>query len=108
MSSDAPLPWRATADGVRLSVRLTPKSSRDGLDGIEILSDCRAVLKVRVRAVPEAGAANDALLRVIAKHVALSNSAVTLESGATGRVKILSIAGDAEDLQRRLMHSTQS
>lgn len=106
--AQAALPWRATADGLRLSVRLTPKSSRDCLEGIEILSDGRAVLKARVRALPQAGAANAALLHLIAKSLALPSSAVTLESGATGRLKILRLAGDADDLQRRLIDRAKS
>ena len=85
-----------------LTVRLTPKSSRDGIDGIETLSDGRAVLKLRVRAVPEAGEANDALLRLLAKSLRLPSSAVALESGATARLKIVRIAGESSQLEARL------
>ncbi len=48
-------PWSAVAGGIALSVRLTPKGGRDGIDGIEILADGRPVLKVRVRAAPSEG-----------------------------------------------------
>jgi uncharacterized protein YggU (UPF0235/DUF167 family) len=85
-----------------LTVRLTPKSSRDGIDGIETLSDGRAFLKARVRAVPEAGEANEALRRLLAKSLKLPSSAVTLESGATARLKVLRIAGDPAELEARL------
>ena len=40
-------PWSATATGVVVAVRLTPKSGRDSIDGIETLSDGRNVLKAR-------------------------------------------------------------
>jgi uncharacterized protein (TIGR00251 family) len=86
-----------------LSLRLTPKSSRDGIDGIETLSDGRAVLKVRVRAVPEAGEANEALRRLLAKSLKIPNSAVTIESGATARLKLVRIAGDPAELEARLL-----
>ena len=43
-------PWLRTGDGVSVAVRLTPKGGRDAIDGIETLSDGRAVLNVRVRA----------------------------------------------------------
>ncbi|NJL07406.1 MAG: hypothetical protein HC900_03440 [Methylacidiphilales bacterium] len=56
--------WRAVGDGITLSVRLTPRGGRDALDGLAELSDGRRVLAARVRAVPEAGAANAALFAV--------------------------------------------
>jgi uncharacterized protein YggU (UPF0235/DUF167 family) len=77
---------------------LTPKSSRDQIDGIEQLSDGRPVLKVRVRAVPQDGEANGALVRLLAKALHISASAVRLESGAGGRLKTLHLQGDAETL----------
>jgi hypothetical protein len=98
----AELPWSLRSDGLRLLLRLTPKSSRDAIEGIEHLADGRAVLKVRVRAVPEAGAANDALIRLLAKAFAIPASAVSLESGATSRVKTLRLAGDGVALAHRL------
>ncbi|KFC63709.1 hypothetical protein FG93_05836 [Bosea sp. LC85] len=49
------LPWTATSEGLRLSVRLTPRGGRDEVDGIEVLADGRAVLKARVRAAPSEG-----------------------------------------------------
>ncbi len=100
------LAWRPYDDGLRLSVRLTPKSSRDAIDGIETLSDGRAVLKIRVRAVPEAGEANEALRRLLAKSLKIPGSAVTLESGTTARLKVLRIAGEPADLEARLMALT--
>jgi uncharacterized protein len=92
------LPWRSGAGGLVLHVRLTPKGGRDGLDGIEVLGDGRPVLKARVRAVPEDGKANDALTKLIAKAVGVSNSSVSVAAGHTSRVKTLEIAGDAERL----------
>lgn len=85
-----------------LAVRLTPKSSRDEIVGIEALADGRAVLKARVRAVPEAGAANDALIRLLAKALGLAPSSLSLESGATSRVKTVHIAGAPAVLEAKL------
>ena len=56
------VPWTVTVDGLLLTVRLTPKGGREALDGIETLADGRAVLKARVRALPEDGEANAALI----------------------------------------------
>lgn len=81
-----------------LGVRLTPKGGRDAIDGIEVLSDGRPVLKARVRAVPSEGEANAALCGLIAKAVGVPPRDVSLVAGATARVKRLAIAGDGPTL----------
>ena len=81
-----------------LSVRLTPKSSRDEITGFKTLSDGRTVLKARVRAVPQDGEANAALVRLLAKALHISASAVRIEAGTSGRLKTLHLQGDAEIL----------
>ena len=87
-----------TTGGVALSVRLTPKGGRDAIDGIEVLSDGRPVLKARVRAAPSEGEANAALCRLIAKAVGVPPRDVSLAAGATARIKRLAIAGDGPSL----------
>jgi uncharacterized protein (TIGR00251 family) len=91
-------PWSAMAGGVALSVRLTPKGGRDGIDGIELLADGRSVLKMRVRAAPSEGEANAALIQLLAKAVGVPRRDVALSSGATARIKRLTIAGDGPTL----------
>jgi uncharacterized protein (TIGR00251 family) len=100
------VPSRARPDGLELRVRVTPRGGRDAIDGIETLSDGRRVLKVRVRVAPEDGAANEAIRRLLAKTLRVPASAVTLEAGATVRLKTLFIAGDAQALSGRLAHLT--
>jgi uncharacterized protein YggU (UPF0235/DUF167 family) len=91
-------PWSAIAGGVALSVRLTPKGGRDGVDGIELLADGRSVLKARVRAAPSEGEANAALIRLLAKALGVPPRDVALSAGATARIKRLTIAGDGPTL----------
>ena len=86
-------PWQVAADGLALTVRLTPKGGRDAIDGIEQLADGRSVLKVRVRAAPSEGEANDALVRLLAKSLGVAPRQVSLIAGATARIKRLEIAG---------------
>ena len=95
-------PWTATADGVVLAARLTPKGGRDSIDGIETLSDGRAVLKARVRAVPSGGEANAALVKLLAKSLDVPARSVVVTGGATARVKRIAIDGDAATLIARL------
>ena len=84
-------PWRASGEAVLLSLRLTPRSSRDALEGIETLADGRSVLKARVRAVPEDGKANDAVRDLLAAALGLAPSRVEMLRGATSREKLFRV-----------------
>jgi hypothetical protein len=95
-------PWQARPDGLEIRVRVTPRGGRDALDGVEALADGRTVLKVRVRAAPEDGAANEAVRRLLARALGLPASGVALAAGATARVKTLTARGDAAALAARL------
>lgn len=95
-------PWTDTGDGVTVAVRLTPKGGRDAIEGIETLSDGRAVMKVRVRAAPSGGEANDALCRLVAKSLGVPKHDVALTAGATSRIKRLTISGDGPVLAAAL------
>ncbi|MBB3809552.1 DUF167 family protein [Pseudochelatococcus contaminans] len=96
------LPWRIDNDGVTISVRLTPKGGRDAIDGIGELSDGRSVLLARVRSVPEDGAANQALLKLLAKATGVPASAADLVSGHTSRLKTVRLAGEGSGIAEAL------
>jgi uncharacterized protein (TIGR00251 family) len=98
----AAAPWQVLAHGLVLTVRLTPKGGRDAIDGIEAMADGRSVLKVRVRAAPSEGEANDALVRLLAKSLKIAARQVTLVAGATARIKRLEIAGSGPALAAAL------
>ncbi len=95
MTGAAGRPWAASADGLVVTVRLTPKGGRDAIDGIEHLADGRCVLKARVRAAPTDGEANEALERLLARAFDVAPRAVAVIGGATARVKRVLIQGDA-------------
>ncbi len=90
--------YRVEPGAIVLTVRLTPRADRDAVEGISILADGKAVAQARVRAVPEDGAANKALIALLAKRFHRPKSAIELVSGATARVKQLRIAGAPADL----------
>ena len=102
MTATGAPPWRAAPGGLTLTVRLTPKGGRDCLDGVATLADGKAVLLARVRAAPEDGAANEALVALIADALAVRRSAVRLAAGGKSRVKTLTIEGDEKALTKRL------
>jgi uncharacterized protein len=87
-------PWAACADGLVVTVRLTPRGGRDLIEGVETRADGRCVLKARVRAAATEGEANDALARLVARSAGVAPSAVRLIGGATSRIKRLHIGGD--------------
>lgn len=99
---NAPRFFARRAGGIELHVRLTPKSSREALDGPEIRDDGACVLKARVRAVPEDGKANAALIALLARQLKIPASRISLASGASARQKTFFIDGDAEALAERL------
>jgi uncharacterized protein len=92
----------ARASFLRLDVRLTPRAARDLLEGETRLSDGRRVLSARVRAVPEKGAANEALLGLIAKSCGVAGSRVSLVAGHGSRLKSVRVEGDARSLAAAL------
>ena len=97
------LPWAADGDGVRLAVRVTPRSKRSSFGGLVDIGDGRVALAVRLAAPPVDGAANDALIRFLAEHFGLPRSAVVLISGDKSRLKMIRLAGlSPEALAERL------
>jgi uncharacterized protein len=95
--------FRKDAQGVTLFVRLTPKSSRDCLEGPELAADGRCHLKARVRAVPENGKANDALIRLLAKELAIAPREISVISGMTSRLKQIRLQGEPGELEQKLL-----
>ncbi|MER9351308.1 DUF167 domain-containing protein [Mesorhizobium sp. M0227] len=91
-------PFRLRENGAELFVRLTPKAALDRLEGFETTADGRSHLKARVRAVPENGAANQALERLLAKALGVPGSAVSVVAGGTARLKTVRIEGDPATL----------
>ncbi|HVW91671.1 MAG TPA: DUF167 family protein [Devosia sp.] len=93
--------WRQTAAGLVIHLRVTPNAGLDRIDGPETRDDGSEVLRVRVRAVPDGGKANAAVIALVARAFDLPKNAVELTAGATARLKTLAVAGDPQDLAAR-------
>ena len=102
MCSERAEPFSVSADGLTLHIRLTPKGGRDAVDGIEQLSNGQAVLKIRVRALPEEGQANKALIKLLAATLECAASSIEIVAGATARIKTVKIKGHGPTLGDRL------
>jgi uncharacterized protein (TIGR00251 family) len=80
------------AGGVTLTVRVTPRASRDAIEG-EYRSDSGGALKVRLTAPPIEDRANEALRRLLAARLKVPVSSVRIVAGEKSRNKRVSIAG---------------
>jgi len=98
---DRTQPWRTDAGCVIVRLRVSPKSSKDTIDGVELTAEGLA-LTVRVRAVPADGEANAAVEHLLADWTGVPKSSVLVSSGHRSRVKSLQILGDSTSLQTRL------
>jgi uncharacterized protein len=98
----SPRPWTVAAGGLAVVVRLTARGGRDAIDGIEQRANGQCVLKARVRAAPTEGDANDALIALLAHAAGVPPRDVALVSGATARIKRLTIAGHGPTLAAAL------
>jgi len=82
----------------RLAIKVVPGSSRNRIDGW--LGES---LKVRVQAPPEAGKANQAVLKLIAGALGVGPKSVAVVAGGTAPRKVVEISGLSEaEVYRRL------
>lgn len=86
-------PWVQAGDDLILPVRLTPGSAREEVGGVWTDAQGACWLCARVRAVPEKGRANRAVIALLAKALDWPKGAISLESGDTNRLKRLRIKG---------------
>jgi len=87
-----------------LLTRLQPGAAADRIDGWTSDAEGRPVLKVRVRARPIEGEANDALIRLLAKSLGVPKSSISVGRGGQSRSKMIVVHGlDDEELRLRLV-----
>jgi hypothetical protein len=85
-----------------LSVRVTPRSAKPGVGEWKTDPGGRPFLEVRVAAAPADGAANDEVIKLLAKALDLPKSALTIASGQTARLKRIDLPLDEDEIRARL------
>lgn len=89
-------------------VRLTPNARRDEVLGVRMDAAGEAALRLKVRAVPEKGRANQAAAALLAKWLKVTKSRISLRSGGTSRIKTFAIAGPLDDVLPALRAMTEA
>jgi uncharacterized protein (TIGR00251 family) len=85
-----------------LSVRVTPRSAKPGIGAWRIGADGREELEVRVAQAPTDGAANAAVVKLLAAALGVSRSELSIISGATSRHKRIAIPFDLAEARGRI------
>lgn len=89
-------PWKG---GCALTVKVTPRASKDAVLGAE-----EGWLRLALAAPPVDGKANEAARRFLAEALGLPRAAVKLLSGQTARLKRFAAAGlSPAEAQARLL-----
>jgi uncharacterized protein YggU (UPF0235/DUF167 family) len=85
-----------------LPIRVTPRSAKPGIGGWRTGVDGREELEVRVAEALADGAANEAVIRLLASELGASRSELSIVSGATSRHKRVAIPFDVAEARGRL------
>jgi len=85
-----------------LAIRVTARSAKPGIGAWRTGADGRGELEIRVAEAPTDGAANDAVVKLLAKALGISRSEVTIIAGHTARHKRVATPFEIDDLRRRL------
>ncbi len=83
-------------------MRVTPRGGRDAVIGWARDAESRPILALRVAVAASDGAANEAVIRLLAKTLGAPKSAVRLIGGQTARVKRFELDVAPADIARAL------
>ena len=86
--SEETLCWSRTAEGITLRVRVQPRASHAGIEGIKGDS-----LRVRLNAPPADGRANAELIELLSKALRIRKTDIEIIRGHTSREKTVAIKG---------------
>jgi uncharacterized protein YggU (UPF0235/DUF167 family) len=87
---------------VRIRIQAHAGARRDAVEGLRAQADGGVALHVSVRAAPEGGKANEAIVALLAREWHVPKRAIRLVSGSADRRKLLHLAGDPAALLAHL------
>ena len=90
---------RPVAGGIEIFLRLTPRAARDAL-GKTWSGQDKTYLLAHVRALPEDGKANGALLDLLARELDVPRATLALASGHAARLKTVRLQAEGTTLER--------
>ncbi len=94
--------FQESTKGVTLTVKVLPKSSFTGYVGFE-----NGILKVKLKAVPEKGKANEELIAFLSSSLRIPKSKILLLRGGTSKQKTVCFLGlkkeELEDLLKKII-----
>ena len=91
-----------TKDGVTLTVKAVPRASKS-----EVVGADADWLRVRVKAPPVDGKANEALVKFFAEFFGVPKGSVSIVSGDTARLKRIRINGLAADKAKEVLSAAR-
>ncbi len=86
------------SDGVYFWVKATPQSAKNEIVGIEQVQDQQYAIKIKLKAKPIDGAANEALIKYLSEKLGIRTQQITLLSGQTARIKRLKCEAMTRDV----------
>lgn len=87
-----------TSDGIKFSVRVVPKSSRNNISALDENS-----FKLKITAPPVDGKANEACENFVSDILSVAKSKVKIVSGQKSKSKIIEVKGDPNELCKKLL-----
>ncbi len=94
---------RERGGGVRFAVHVQPRASRSAIAGVH-----DGALRVRLAAPPVDGAANEELVRVLARWLGVARKDVSIAGGAASRSKLVDVRGVGVEVVRSLVTEVES
>lgn len=85
-----------------IGIRVTPRSAKPGIGDWKIDPGGQPFLEVRVAAAPTDGAANDEVIKLLAKALGLPKSSLAIVSGQTSRLKRIELPLSEDEVRARL------
>lgn len=82
------IPFTRTRDGIRIEVKVEPRSSKKGIAGV-----LGNKLKVKLTSPPVDGAANEQLVEVLAEAFGIKKTAIKIIRGQSSKNKVVELSG---------------